>query len=138
MLAGAGSRRWVWLDLDATTSQGNAGEDHGAGGVIGIGGDPDALGSRSLAMLEPICQSRDLGGGDERGGSGSAGALAPADGPDGDAPAAPAAGSFPPAADAPINHQAPRSNQRFGLRQNRCTASKRRTLNPAAHTRPPA
>ena len=52
MLAGAGSRRWVWLDLDATTGQGNA-------------GDPDALGSRSLAVLEPICQGRDLGGGDE-------------------------------------------------------------------------
>jgi len=62
VLAGAGSRRWVWLDLDATTGQGNAGEQGGTGGVIGIGGDPDALGSRSLARLEPICQGRDLGG----------------------------------------------------------------------------
>ena len=60
MLAGAGSRRWVWLDLDATTGQGNAGEQGGTGGVIGIGGDPDALGSRGLAVLEPICESRDL------------------------------------------------------------------------------
>ena len=64
VLAGAGSRRWVWLDLDATTGQGDAGEQGGAGGVIGIGGDPDALGSRSLAVLEPICQGRDLGGDD--------------------------------------------------------------------------
>ena len=64
VLAGAGSRRWVWLDLDATTGQGDAGEQGGAGGVIGIGGDPDALGSRSLAALEPICQGRDLGGDD--------------------------------------------------------------------------
>ena len=62
MLAGAGSsRRWVWLDLDATPGQGDAGVQGGTGGVIGIGGDPDALGSRSLAVLEPICQSRDLG-----------------------------------------------------------------------------
>ena len=52
VLAGAGSRRWVWLDLDATTGQGDAGEQGGAGGVIGIGGDPEALGSRSLAVLE--------------------------------------------------------------------------------------
>ena len=65
MLAGAGSRRWVWLDLDATTGQGDAGEQGGTGGVIGIGGDPDALGKESLALLEPICQGRDLGGGDE-------------------------------------------------------------------------
>ena len=61
MLAGAGSRRLVWLDLDATTGQGNTSEPGGTGGVIGIGGDPDALGSRSLAVLEPICQGRDLG-----------------------------------------------------------------------------
>ena len=93
VLAGAGSRRWVWLDLDATTGQGDA-------------GDP--------------------------------GALAPATGPDGDAPAALAAGSARPAPDAPIRHQAPRSDQRFGLSQNRYTASKRRPLNPAALTRPPA
>ena len=59
VLAGAESRRWAWLDLDAITGQGNAGEQGGAGGVIGIGGDPDALGSRSLAVLEPICQSPD-------------------------------------------------------------------------------
>ena len=64
MLAGAGSRRWVGLDLDATTGQGDAGEQGGTGGVIGIGGDPDALGKESLALLEQICQSRDLGGGD--------------------------------------------------------------------------
>ena len=51
MLAGAGSRWWVWLDLGATTGQGNA-------------GDPDARGSRSLAVLEPIRQGRDLGGDD--------------------------------------------------------------------------
>jgi hypothetical protein len=35
VLAGAGSRRWVWLDLDATTGQGNSGEQGGTGGVIG-------------------------------------------------------------------------------------------------------
>ena len=74
MLAGAGSRRWVWLDLDATTGQGDAGEQGGTGGVIGIGGDPEALGSGRLAVLEPLCQGRDLGGGDEARGSGSAGA----------------------------------------------------------------
>ena len=61
VLAGAGSRRWVGLDLDTTTGQGDAGEQGGTGGVIGIGGYPDALGSRSLALLEPICQGRDLG-----------------------------------------------------------------------------
>ena len=65
VLAGAGSRRWVGLDLDATTGQGDAGEQGGTGGVIGIGGDPDALGKESLALLEPICEGRDLGGGDE-------------------------------------------------------------------------
>ena len=64
VLAGAGSRRWVWLDLDATTGQGDAGEQGGAGGVIGIGGDPDALGEGSLALLEPIGQGGDLGGRD--------------------------------------------------------------------------
>jgi hypothetical protein len=64
VLAGTGSRRWVGLDLDATTGQGDAGEQGGAGGVIGIGGDPTALGSRNLAVLEPICQGRDLGGDD--------------------------------------------------------------------------
>ena len=61
MLAGAGSRWWIRLDLYATTGQGNAGEQGGTGGVIGIGGDPEALGSRSLAVLEPIGQGRDLG-----------------------------------------------------------------------------
>ena len=61
MLAGAGSGWWVWLDLDGKAGQGNAGEQGGAGGVIGIGGDPEALGSRSLTVLEPIGQGRDLG-----------------------------------------------------------------------------
>ena len=57
MLAGAGSRRWVGLDLDATTGQGSAGEQGGTGGVIGIGGDPDALGSRRLEVLEPFAKA---------------------------------------------------------------------------------
>lgn len=74
----------------------------------------------------------------KRGGSGSAGALAPAAGSERDAPAALAAESARRAPDATIRHRAPRSDHRFGLRQNRCTASKRRPLNPAALTRPPA
>ena len=57
VLAGAGSRRWVGLDLDATTGQGSAGEQGGTGGVIGIGGDPDALGSRRLEVLEPFAKA---------------------------------------------------------------------------------
>jgi len=50
--------------MPSKTGQGNAGEQGGTSGVIGIGGDPDALGSRSLAVLEPIRQGRDLGSDD--------------------------------------------------------------------------
>ena len=62
--AGAGRGRGIGLDLDATAGQGDAGEHGGAGGVIRIGGDPDALGEGSLALLEPISQGGDLGGRD--------------------------------------------------------------------------
>ena len=60
--AGAGRGRGIGLDLDATAGQGDAGEQGGAGGVIRIGGDPEALGRGSLSLLEPIGQGGDLGG----------------------------------------------------------------------------
>jgi hypothetical protein len=60
VLAGAGGRQIGRANANALAAEGNAGEDYGAGGAIGIGGDPEALGSMSLAVLEPICQSRDL------------------------------------------------------------------------------
>ena len=50
------------MDLDATASQGDAGQQGGAGSVLRIGSDPDALGRLSLAATEPISQSSDLCG----------------------------------------------------------------------------
>jgi len=46
-------RRGIRLDLDATASQGDAGQQGGAGSVLQIGSDPDALGRLSLAAMEP-------------------------------------------------------------------------------------
>lgn len=60
-LAGAGRRRGIRQDLNATAGKGDAGQQGGAGGVIGIGGNPDAPGSRRLALLKPIGQGGDLG-----------------------------------------------------------------------------
>ena len=62
--SGAGGRQIGRANSNALAAKGDAGEDHGPGGVIGIGCDPDALGYRSLAVLKPICQGRDLGGDD--------------------------------------------------------------------------
>ena len=45
------------MDLDATASQGDAGQQGGTGSVLRIGSDPDALGRLSLAAREPISQS---------------------------------------------------------------------------------
>jgi len=60
--AGAGRRRGIRLDLDATANQGDAGKQGGAGGVLRIGSDPDAQGWLSLTATKPISQSSDLCG----------------------------------------------------------------------------
>ena len=50
------------MDLDASSSQGDAGQQGGTGSVLRICSDPEALGRLSLAATEPISQSSDLGG----------------------------------------------------------------------------
>ena len=50
------------MDLDASASQGDAGQQGGAGSVLRVRSDPDALGRLSLAATEPISQSSDLCG----------------------------------------------------------------------------
>jgi hypothetical protein len=57
-----GSRRGSRLDLDATTSQGDAGQQGGTGSVLWIGGDPEAPRRRAVTLPKPEGQSGDLGG----------------------------------------------------------------------------
>ncbi len=63
VLARAGGRQIGRTNANALAAEGNAGEDYGAGGVIGIGGDPDAAGRGDGLDAKPGGQGGDLGGG---------------------------------------------------------------------------
>jgi len=63
VLAGAGGRQIGRTNANALAAEGNAGEDYGAGGVVGIGGNPDAAGPGGGLGAKPGGQGGDLGGG---------------------------------------------------------------------------
>ena len=65
MLTGAGGRQIGRANANALAAEGDAGEDYGAGGVIGIGGNPNpSTAGRGLAA-QPVGEGGDLGGGVE-------------------------------------------------------------------------
>ncbi len=59
----AGARQIGRANANVLAAEGNAGEDYGAGGVIGIGGNPDAAGPGGGLGAKPGGQGGDLGGG---------------------------------------------------------------------------
>ena len=62
---GAGGRPISRANANALAAKGNAGEDHGAGGVIGISGNPHPnIAGRGL-VAQPVGEGSDLGGGVE-------------------------------------------------------------------------
>ena len=62
-LARAGGRPIGWTNANALAAKGNAGEDHGAGGVIGIGGNPHPGAAARGLVAQPVGEGGDLGGG---------------------------------------------------------------------------
>ena len=62
---GAGGRPISRANANALAAKGNAGEDYGAGGVIGIGGDPHPGNAGQGLVAQPVGEGSDLGGGVE-------------------------------------------------------------------------
>ena len=65
VLAGAGGRQIGRANANDLTTKGNAAKDHGAGGVIGIGGNPHPGTSGRGLVAQPVSEGGDLGGGIE-------------------------------------------------------------------------
>ena len=65
VLAGAGGRQIGRANANALAAKGDAGEDHGASGVIGIGGDPHPGNAGRGLVAQPVGEGSDLGGGVE-------------------------------------------------------------------------
>ena len=63
--SGAGRGRISRTNGNALAAKGNAGEDHGAGGVIGIGGNPYPGTAGGRLAAQPVGECGDLGGGVE-------------------------------------------------------------------------
>ena len=62
---GAGRRPISRGNANALAAKGNAGENHGAGGVIGIGGNPQPGTAGRGLVAQPVGKGGDLGGGVE-------------------------------------------------------------------------
>ena len=65
MLAGAGGRQIGRANANALAAKANAGEDYGAGGVIGIGGNSQPGNAGRGLVAQPVGEGGDLGGGVE-------------------------------------------------------------------------
>ena len=65
MLAGTGGRQIGRANPNALAAEGNAGKDYGAGGVIGIGGNPHPGNAERGLVAQPVGEGGDLGGGIE-------------------------------------------------------------------------
>jgi hypothetical protein len=65
VLAGAGGRQIGRGNANALAAEGDAGEDYGAGGVIGIGGNPHPGTAGGGVVAQPMGEGGDLGGGFE-------------------------------------------------------------------------
>ena len=65
VLARAGCRQIGRTYANALAAEGNAGEDYGAGGVIGIGGNPHPGTAGRGLVAQPVSEGGDLGGGVE-------------------------------------------------------------------------
>jgi len=65
VLAGAGGRPISRANANALGAEGDAGEDYGAGGVIGIGGNPHPGTAGWGLVAQPMGEGGDLGGGVE-------------------------------------------------------------------------
>ena len=61
----AGGRPIGRSNENALAAKGNAGEDHGAGGVNGIGGNPHPSTAERGLVAQPVGEGGDLGGGVE-------------------------------------------------------------------------
>jgi len=61
--SGAGGRQIGRANANALAADGNAGEDYGAGGVIGIGGNPHPSTAGRGLEAQPVGEGGDLGGG---------------------------------------------------------------------------
>ena len=64
-LARAGSRQIGRANANVLAAKGNAGKDYGAGGVIGIGGNPHPGTAGRGLVAQPVGEGGDLGGGVE-------------------------------------------------------------------------
>ena len=62
---GAGGRPISRANANALAAKGNAGEDHGAGGLIGISGNPHPGTAGRGLVAQPVDEGGDLGGGVE-------------------------------------------------------------------------
>ena len=65
VLARAGGRQICRANANALAAEGDAGEDHGAGGVTGIGGNPHPGNAVLGLVAQPVDEGGDLGGGVE-------------------------------------------------------------------------
>ena len=65
MLARAGGRQIGRANANALTAKSNASEEYGAGGVIGIGGNPHPGTAGRGLVAQPVGEGGDLGGGVE-------------------------------------------------------------------------
>jgi len=65
VLAGAGGRQIGRANANALAAKANAGEDYGAGGVIGIGGNSQPGNAGRGLVAQPVGEGGDLGGGVE-------------------------------------------------------------------------
>jgi hypothetical protein len=65
VLARAGGRQIGRTNTNALAAKGNAGEDYGAGGVIGIGGNPHPGNAGRGLVAQPVGEGGDLGDGVE-------------------------------------------------------------------------
>ena len=63
--SGAGGRQISRTNANALAAKGNAGEDHCAGGVIRIGGNPHPGNARRGLVAQPVGEGGELGGGVE-------------------------------------------------------------------------
>ena len=65
VLARAGGRQICRANANALAAKGNAGKDYGAGGVIGIGGNPHPGTAGRGLVAQPVGEGGDVGGGVE-------------------------------------------------------------------------
>ena len=65
VLAGAGGRQIGRTNANALVAEGDAGKDYGAGGVIGIGGNPHPGTAGRGLVAQPVGEGGDLGSGVE-------------------------------------------------------------------------